>query len=169
MRKSLLIAAIMSILAVKAYADGGEYQGVPTGPGGALNSAVFVGVDRSTIVFSSASVLCFSGVGSVVGFIASSQTNSTDFLIFRDTENLILTAESGGNDAADDYLIHAEFVRIHMSTGANISGTVQAVNGDPRLGTVFKFPEPIRVYRGLAVKANSSAYNIITVLYNKLS
>lgn len=163
------VAAIVLFSTAFLRAGGGQYQGVPSGPGGALATADYGGVDRSTVSFSSANVLCFSGVGSVVGFVLSSGTTVSDYVLFRDTGSLISGAISGRSpgDAADDYLTGAEIVRVYVSTTASVSGST--VNyGSSQLGTTYYFPKPIRVYRGLTAKLNVATYNMLTVLWNKL-
>lgn len=165
--KKYLIAAFMLFLVAEAKAE--TFHNVPAGPSQALATADYGGVNRSTIAFSSANVLCFTGVGSVVGFVVSSGATNVDFLVFRDTASLISGATNGGSPggAADDYTTTNEFARVYLSSGAGFSGTIVNV-GSTHHGTHYLFPKPIRVYRGLAVKPIVATYNMVTILWNKL-
>ena len=159
--KKYLIAALLSFLVAEAKAE--TFQAVPAGPSQALATADYGGVSRSTVSLSSANVLCFSGVGSVVGFVVSSGATQGDYILFRDTASLIAGALSGGGSGTlGDYSTNQEFARVMLNN------TTSTVNGGT-LGTTYLFPKPIRVYKGLTASINSGIYNMVTILYNKLN
>lgn len=169
MKKFFLVSAAIILFSLTKAIAGGPFYGIPEGPNQALATADYGGVDITTIAFSSANAVCFTGVGSVVGFILSSGTSVSDFVLFRSTDSLIsgaIGARNPGN-AADDYLVTNEISRVYVATTASVSGST--VNyGSSQLGTTYMFPKPIRVYRGLTAKVSVATYNMLTILWNKL-
>ena len=167
MNKVLLIAAVMLSAIGYSHADSLD---VPQGKGNPLATADFSGVERSTVAYTTGSVLCFTGPGSVVGFIWSSTASETTNLVFRDTTTLRSGSSSGGGPgvAADDYNTDRQFAQVYLST--------VTLSVDPNLGFIwlaktggsYLFPKPIRVYSGLAVKPNERL-PMITILWTRFS
>lgn len=157
MKKILFVAGIVALLTVGRGLKAETYN-IPEGPGGALASSDYAGVAYSTgITVTTSSVLAFQGPGSIVGFIASSNTSSADFIQFFDTATIVNVGEAFRS--AD------EICRVHLDTNT-VTGLM--LSGSNKLGSIVKFPAPIRVKRGLMTKVNSaSPINVITILYNK--
>lgn len=151
MNKKIILSLVASLIAGQVFA--GSYREVPRGPDSALPTAEYGGYNKSTGSLTSNSVLAFTGEGVVGGFIASSNTAITDYIVFMDTP----TASS--NDTG------TEFARVYLSTTVATSGNI----AQSALGTTYKFPYPIRVSKGLAWKASVGTINMITVLYEKYS
>ena len=153
--KQLVISLVVLLASVAlVQASGARQASEPqSSRGGAVQSWQYAGVDRSTIAFSTAPKLCFAGEGVVIGFVASSNTNSTDFIVFRDTQSV--------NEFQS--LQDQEFARVYLSTGNRYVGQQVPYNG---YGTTYSFPAPIRVTRGLAVASSAETINLITILHN---
>lgn len=161
--KKLILLAIATLIGGVAFVNAGQRKyGAPESEDGIIaQSWAYSGVSRSTVALSSANVLCFTGEGIAVGFIASSNTSITDYMSFRDTASLVVGAVSGGNSSLDDFSTGQEFARVYLSTTNNVD--TQSI----RYGTSYLFPAPIRVFNGLVVKANIGTVNMITVLFHK--
>ena len=158
MKKSMLVAALF--MGCVGYSKA-ETRLTPSGPSNALHTSDYGGVSYSTIAFSTANVIVFTGAGSVLGFVASSNTASTDFIMFRDTDSLVSTVSN------TDQATHAEFSRVYLSTASGYSLDIIPRNG---FGTTYKFPAAILVNKGLAVRpvtAASNGVSLITILYTK--
>lgn len=154
-RYFILVAALLAVCGSKVFAD---TRLVPQGGGSHLATADYGGVSYSTIAFSSANVLNFSGPGSVVGIVVSSFAFSatSPWVSFRDTHSIL--------GSGTDYTTTDEYVRVNLTTQTLHTGTVAF----PGTGNfVFTFPKPIKVRLGSAVKASVSTLNLITVLYTK--
>lgn len=165
MKKFTILTAAFLLSASLASA-GDRKVGVPVAQTGvAVSGWDYAGVDRSTITFSSKNVLAFTGEGVVIGFIASSNTLSSNFLSFCDTGAAVSSGISDVDTATSSaYALGNEFARVYHSTD---SYTASMGFNDRSLGTTYEFPAPIRVKRGLVVKANTNLHNIITVLFHK--
>lgn len=169
MRKFLLASVVMGLFAISFVTPvkAGTYN-VPQGAGTPLPTADYGGVERSTISFSSANVVVFTGAGSFAGVIASSAPSSVTldnaFIDCRDTSTLVAGASNGGNPGVgtDDYLTTDRFVRLYI--GVSLSTGTGAPIANPVM-----LPKPIRVYNGLVCKASSALYNMITFLGTKFT
>ena len=157
MKKYLMLAAVLMGLAVSRaeavvpYTDASDDV-----------------VSYTTVAFSSAGALCFTGDGEVVGVIVASWTftesTNRDFVMFRDTSSLISNAESAGRGVSDDYNTHAEFARVHVSTQHVTSNTNLSMQ---EFGRMYKLPNPIRVKKGLVGKASWATCPMITIMYRE--
>lgn len=172
MKKSFIVAAlIVGLFVINSHASGSGLLNVPTGPGSQLPTADYGGVERSTVSFSSANVLCFVGGGSFAGAVVSSPSlgvaQQENYIECRDTGSLIAGAQSGLNPGVpgDDYLRSDTFVRIYVGTGTMTGQGLGFANA--QFGTVVTLPKPIRVFAGLACKASQATFNVITFLYTK--
>ena len=162
MKKYIVLTAVISFLAVgHVQAD---YRNVPRGPDSALGTSDYGGVDRSTISLSSGNVLCFTGPGVVLGFLAPENSATTDYLLFGDTESLKVGGVNGGKSANVnvDVSTAQTFAKVFLSSGPT------GVNAEAQ-GSYRKFPAPIRVYRGLVAKCNVNTVEIITILWTKFN
>lgn len=159
--KKFYIAAVICTLMAVARINADTRQG-PLGTDGAhLDTWDYGGVDYSTVSVSSANVLAFSGSGIVVGYAASSNTNSTDFLTFFDSGTLSRPELASGNS---DYVNPgSEFLRVYLPTQTIVS----PANASFTTGNIVKLPAPIRVIKGLVFKSSVATINTITVLYHK--
>lgn len=129
---------------------------VPQGSESALPTSDYGGVSYGTIKFSTGTQVFSNNIGSIVGFVASSNTSTTDCVIFYDTAAVISPADEQPG---------TEIARVYLST--NVITASAVITGNPVLGTTYKFPAPIRVTRGIVARTNSAAINVITILYNK--
>ena len=129
---------------------------VPQGPESALATSDYGGVQYGLIKFSTVATVISDGPGAIVGLIASSNTNTTDCIIFYDTAAVTTPADEQAG---------AELTRVYLSTNA-AAGTA-VITGNPVLGTYFKFPVSIRAKRGIVARANTGLLNIVTILYTK--
>jgi hypothetical protein len=160
-KKSMFFAAVLILGANLATAD---LRSTPVGPASALPSSDYGGVDISTIAVSSANALIDTGEGSIVGFVASSTSLNTDFIIFRATNSLLPGTTSAGTALTDDFSTNNELVRVYMTT------TSFTINGNGiQQGTTYKFPMPLHYKRGICAKMSSAAYNMVTIFYTKLN
>lgn len=158
--KKYLFAAIFSFAVSYASADS---VSIPQGKGSnPLASADYGGVKYSTVAFSTNNILCFSGPGSVAGFVFSSTFVANDYVSFRDTNSVNLVG--GGvvvqGDAATnvgDGSSNREFARVYVSSALNDAYTRQQT---------YSFPKPIRVGAGLAVRTNVRG-ELLTILWTK--
>lgn len=163
MKKLLIAAAFLGLMAAKAQA--GTLLDTPEAPGSAQVSADYGGVSYSSVSYSSANVLCFTGAGVIhwihISSIPANATPGADFIIVRDTNNLTSGAVSGGpgvDPLTVDYSVSGEAFRLNISTvtGGNC-------NGSPADGYTYWFAPPIRLRKGGAVKTNVSNYNRMTI------
>lgn len=154
-KKLLLFAAV--VLISNSMANALTFS-IPRADNGDLASSDYGGVSYSTasIAFSTNPVLSLDGYGSVVGFIASSNTAVSDFVTFHDTDSV---------KSVNDPLLNQVF-KIHLSSTSN-AGSASINNGQPYGGTYFKFPAPVRFLRGCAIRTNSAAIETIRLLYTK--
>lgn len=170
MKKSFLLFAFMLALPglPLAFADG-IIAAHPTSEGYPLGTSDFAGVLYTTISFSSANAVCFTGQGSIVGFMASSSTISSDFIMFSDSaptdkaSYISSGAVSAGQNAGDDYTTTNEVFRVYMAT------TTPTPYGETQLGTYFKCPVAVRFKGGALAKMTTNAYNKVVVLWTRLS
>lgn len=165
----LFIAAFFCLMLTNAQAD---FRKIPEGPSGQLETSDYGGVDYSTISFSTSAVLCFTGEGVVHGAIISSNSVSTDKLLFFATGTLVGAKDTLSNSQA--------FMVVNLST-TNLSDTNKIGYYDQETRFV-KFPHPIRVrytgppttdtsqaVAGLAVRCTSATIEKIVILWSKLN
>lgn len=152
-RHIFLLPALMFLIVGAVYS---KTLLVPQGPESSLPTSDYGGSAYGTIKFSTAATLLSNRDGSIVGFVASSNTSTTDCVIFYDTAAVLSPADEQPN---------TEIARVYLSTNAASASAV--ITGAPVLGTTYKFPSPIRVTRGIVARANTSSINVITILYNK--
>lgn|SRR3990167_10837406 len=162
--KKVILSAIATLALGVAIVHAGDIGiGQPHAQDGTMVSDwSYAGVSITTVAISSANAMLFAGEGVVVGFVASSNTAITDFISFRSTEALLAGVTDGGNAATDDYTTTNEFARVYLAS-ANPVGLTTGWS----MGTVFKFPAPVRVVKGCAAKASVNTINIITYLWHK--
>ena len=146
MKKLIAVAAVMLSLAVIAKA---ELYEIPKGGGDALATADYGGysVDVATLGWSGARTP-ETGKVVVYGVIFSSGAAS-DYVIIRDSGTANITS-----------IETARLYNIGSSTAGVTSSAAQA--GYSGAG------KPIRLNKGLTWNSNSSIYNAITVIYQRI-
>lgn len=152
-KKLIMVAAVLGSWATMAHA---LTINVPQGPLTQLATSDYGGVSYSTITFSTQTFLLSDTWASVTGFVASSNTAMSDYIVFYDTPALLSTR----NEQPE-----TEFARVYLTTIA--ANTTSIFPGSPVLGTSYKFPASIRTKRGLVARSSAGNLNMLTILYTK--
>lgn len=159
-----ILSSFVVLLAMVGFGYcGSRTHGQPRAQDGSpVDTAVFSGVDyaTATTLFSSTNSLqIFIGEGALIGFIASSNTTSTDFILFRDTGSVLLTDS--------DTLTNNEITRVYLSTETAYAGGIAPAKG---LGTSYRFLEPIRCINGATGRfVGATQFVRILYLYNRFA
>lgn len=154
MKKLFFLLPFLAIFCIGAAKA--ETLLVPQGSESALATSDYGGVQYGLLTFSTNPTVISDTYGSIVGFVASSNTNTTDCIIFYDTAAVTSPA---------DEQTGTEIARVYLST--NVISASAVITGAPVLGTTYKFPAPIRTKRGIVARANTKVLNIVTILYTK--
>lgn len=170
MRKALLSFAFL-LLGVASVTAGARRGGTPENQNGSASiDPVYFGVDIATtgnnnsgvaaLSLTTATVGLFRGEGVLVGFVASSNTAQSDYIIFRETGSVTPNV---------DNLVDNEICRVYLAS--NTLTTASSLAGS-QMGVTYKFPAPIHVRSGVtarAVTAVTTGLNSIVYLYHKYS
>ena len=151
--KTIMVALVLGLWATMAQA---ETYSIPQGPIDQMRTSDYGGVQYSTISFSTQTFLIADNYGSLLGFVASSNTAKTDYISFYDTAAVLNPRDEQPG---------TEFARVHLSTDTGVG--VSVITGSPILGTSYKFPASIRTKRGLVVRASVANINLLTILHTK--
>lgn len=151
--KTIMVALVLGLWVTMAKA---ETYSIPQGPMDQLQTSDYGGVQYSTISFSTQTFLIDNNYGSLLGFVASSNTAKTDYISFYDTAAVLNPR---------DEQIATEFARVYLSTDTAVGSAY--LSGSPVLGTSYKFPAAIRTKRGLVARASVANINLITILSTK--
>lgn len=161
--KALLVSAV--VLSCVGFANAGTRLGGPTGDPQALSTSDYGGVVfvSTAFAFSTNTVVIYDGQCSLQGFIASSNTSSTDYIIFYTTNNL--TGSFGvGKEGSEAFRVYLPTTTVAPSS---VAGNITLGVGS-NTGTVRKFDPPIRFPRGVAAKLVGTAVNSISYLIQPL-
>lgn len=165
MKKFVSIVAFLALFSVQVALAANRKATVPESQhGNAVESFDYAGVDfaTATLTRSTTTLQIFTGEGVLYGFIASSNPASSDFVLFRATNNV-----TGTTDA----LSNAEAFRIHLQTHTLVINNLGTDTGlAANVGSRVMFDPPIYFKNGCTgrvVMTGDTVLNSIAYLFNK--